>query len=130
MEEGYICFYRKNYSSFRFIFLCRLPELQGTSGVKIKYSMECYDQIGRTSVKPCPMWQRKKQLDSLSLSDDHTLVSEIFVFEPQGLVCTKDIIVEMPLLPFAGSEKGDMIIKVKVDGAWEDVKVFDKVTLK
>ena len=75
------------------------------------------------------MWLRKKQLDSLSLSDDHTLVSEIFVFEPEGLVCTKDIIVETPLLPFAGSEKGDMIIKVKVDGAWEDVKVFDKVTL-
>ena len=75
------------------------------------------------------MAQRKKLLDSLSLTEDHTIMSEIYVFEPEGLACTKEITVELPLMSLAGSAKDQMVIKVKVDDSWEEIKVFEKVKL-
>ena len=105
----------------------RLPTLQGTSGVKIKYRMECYDQIGRTSVKPCPMTLRKEMLKGLALSEDYTITSDIYIFDPEGLVCTKEVTIEMPVMSLDVPEKGEIILKVKADGSWSDCKVFEKV---
>jgi len=61
-----------------FTFNKRLPAVRGQSGVVIKYRMSCYDQIGRQRVDSCSMGQRRQILDSLKLTDDHRLVSDIF----------------------------------------------------
>ena len=102
--------------------------LQNTSRVKIKYRTECYAELGRTSVKPCPMMQRKTLLDKLSLSDNYSISSDIFVFDPDALTCSKEVIIEMPVLEASIPDYGQLIVKIQNNGSWSDIKVFEKVS--
>ena len=91
--------------------------------------MECYSELGRTSVEPCPMIQRKTLLDKLSLTDNYSISSEIFVFDPVALACSKDVIVEMPVIGFSMPAPEQLIVKIQTDGSWSDLKVYEKVSL-
>ena len=64
---------------------CRLPSISGSDGVQIKYRPECYSQIGKLRVDACAMSQRKEQLDSLAMTDDHVLHSDLFVISKEYL---------------------------------------------
>ena len=64
---------------------CRLPNISGSDGVQIKYRPECYSQIGKLRVDACAMSQRKEQLDSLAMTDDHVLHSDVFVISKEYL---------------------------------------------
>ena len=103
--------------------------LQNTSRVKIKYRTECYTELGRTSIKPCPMMQRKSLLDKLSLSDNYSISSDIFVFDPDALTCSKEVIIEMPVLEASIPDYGQLIVKIQNNGSWSDIKVFEKVRM-
>ena len=61
-----------------FTIVDRLPIIRGGSGVQLKYRMEFYDQIGKVKVDACQMIDRKSLLDSLHLTDDHVLHSDLY----------------------------------------------------
>ena len=75
------------------------------------------------------MMERKTLLDKLSLNDNSSISSEIFVFDPDALTCSKDVIIEMPILGASVSETGNLIVKIQNDGSWSDIKVFEKVSI-
>ncbi|XP_045169804.2 uncharacterized protein LOC123532439 isoform X2 [Mercenaria mercenaria] len=100
----------------------RLPSITGSGGVQIKYRTECYSQIGKLRVDACAMTQRKDQLDSLELTDDYILHSDIFVISPDALGCTQEVTVYLPLLDFKPEEGAEIYLNLKSEGKWQEIK--------
>ncbi|XP_060608547.1 uncharacterized protein LOC132760564 isoform X2 [Ruditapes philippinarum] len=100
----------------------RLPSMTGSGGVQVKYRTECYSQIGKLRVGACAMTQRKEHLDSLEITDDHILHSDVFVITPSALNCSQEVTIYVPLLKIKDTDINDIYLNLKSEGKWQEVK--------
>lgn len=99
----------------------RLPTITGTGGVQLKYRTECYKEIGKIRVNACAVTKRKELIDSLELTDDHVLHSDLYMIGPGALSCSQEVIICFPLLVAITDEDGEVYLNLKADGKWQKV---------
>ncbi|WAQ94585.1 hypothetical protein MAR_007056 [Mya arenaria] len=127
-----------------------LPVLRGHSGEEVRFRMSTYKELGGSFVDPSPMALRRPLLDSLQLTEDHTLQSDIYyivyinvlyIFDmlslpsnnalitklgPEGLKVTEEVIVQFPL--FSATPVKGIFLMVRDNGAWSKVEDPEVVT--
>ncbi|WAQ94416.1 hypothetical protein MAR_006887 [Mya arenaria] len=101
-----------------------LPVLRGHSGEEVRFRMSTYKELGGSFVDPSPMALRRPLLDSLQLTEDHTLQSDIYYIE--GLKVTEEVIVQFPL--FSVTPVKGIYLMVRDNGAWSKVEDPEVVT--
>ncbi|XP_052766895.1 uncharacterized protein LOC128207773 isoform X1 [Mya arenaria] len=97
-----------------------LPVLRGHSGEEVRFRMSTYKELGGSFVDPSPMALRRPLLDSLQLTEDHTLQSDIYYIGPEGLKVTEEVIVQFPL--FSATPVKGIFLMVRDNGAWSKVE--------
>ena len=53
--------------------------MRGTGGLQMQYRMESYEQIRKFRINACAVHKRKELLDSVGLTSDYEIHSELFV---------------------------------------------------
>ncbi|XP_071158228.1 uncharacterized protein [Mytilus edulis] len=91
------------------------------SDVSLFYRPEQYREIADCTVGSCDMKDRNDWIKDLPLTEDQTLVSDIYIVRNGPLKTSTDVEIDFIVLPVANSAERQIQVKVNNGGSWNDM---------
>lgn len=99
------------------------------SDVSLFYRPEQYREIADCTVGSCDMKDRNDWIKDLPLTEDQTLVSDIYIVRNGPLKTSSDVEIDFIVLPVANSAERQIQVKVNNGGSWNDMENVQQVQI-